>query len=223
MTTVQSLTLIAVPVTLVLVLVFLIAVARPDADQGVYAAYLAIAALVSLYLLLVAVGGLGEAIAQRLALGDDASSIGSGGSPAAVQLYFNLAEQGGSTAIAAFGALAVLMGASLVFHTRRRSELLAAYPDGSVARIDRAYRAAVCVAMIALIAAASVAAGAAGYQFFSDQIAVSDKVRNLAMGTLLAYGGLVLVAGLVFRASFWAIRENDETPEVAAPAEPGDA
>ena len=43
------------------------------------------------------------------------------------------------------------------------------------------------------------------------------------MGTLLAYGGLVLVAGLVFRANFWAIRGNDETPEVAAPAEPGDA
>jgi len=33
------------------------------------------------------------------------------------------------------------------------------------------------------------------------------------MGSLPSYGGLVLVAGLVLRAHFWAIRGNDHSAE----------
>jgi hypothetical protein len=32
------------------------------------------------------------------------------------------------------------------------------------------------------------------------------------MGSLLSYGGLVLVAGLVFRANVWAIRRTTKRP-----------
>ena len=39
------------------------------------------------------------------------------------------------------------------------------------------------------------------------------------MGTLLSYAGLVLVAGLVFGANFWAIRGRIVTPDEGAAVE----
>jgi hypothetical protein len=93
------------------------------------------------------------------------------------------------------------------------SELQFAYQAPSFA--DAGDRGAVCFAMVSLAAVAAVVAGAAGYNFFSQPIAAGngDRIRDLAMGSLLSYGGLVLVAGLVFRTNFWAIRGNDETPD----------
>jgi hypothetical protein len=212
MSSLQFISVVGIPVTVLLVAVALIAFARPDADEGIYPAYLALVSLLSIYLFLLALAALGESIAQHLVLGDardaDLGSTGSFG------VYYSLFASGGASAIAAFAALTVLMGASLGFHTQRRAELLAVVPRGSTPeRIERAYRAAVCFAMVSLVAVGGVLAGNAGYNFFSQPVAGGrgDELRDLAMGSLLAYGGLVLVAGLIFRANVWAIRGNDES------------
>jgi hypothetical protein len=224
MSELQFASVIAIPVSVLLVAVTLIAFARPDADEGPYAAYLALVSLLSLYLLLLALAALGEAIGQHLVVGDDPyrSGIGSSGS---LDVYYSLFTNGGAAAIAGFATVAAVAAAAFGFHRRRRTELLSdAVTGGTVDRIDRAYRGAVCFAMVSLAAVAAVVAGTAGYNFFSQPIAIADgdRIRDLAMGSLLSYGGLVLVAGLVFRANFWAIRGNDEETEVT-PAELGDA
>jgi hypothetical protein len=214
MSSLQIVSVIGIPITVLLVAVALIAFARPDADDGPYAAYLALASLFSLYMLLLMLGALGESIGQHLVLGSDQAPEFD--SPGALSTYYSLFTNGGAIAIAAFATVAAVMGGSFVFHSRRRAEFLTDSAENeSIGRIDRAYRAGVCFAMLALAAVAALVAGAAGYTFFSEPIAaaLADQNRDLAMGSLLAYGGLVLVAGLIFRAHFWAIRGNDETPE----------
>lgn len=223
MSELQFASVIAIPLSVLLVAVALIAFARPDPNAGPYAAYLALMSLLSLYLLLLALAATGEAIGQHLVVGDDPfrSGIGSSG---ALDTYYSLFANGGAAAIAGFATVAVVAGAAFVFHRRRHAELLTAAPEGgTVDRVDRAYRGAVCFAMVSLAVVAAVIAGTAGYNFFSQPIASADgdRIRDLAMGSLLSYGGLVLVAGLVFRANVWAIRGNDEETEVA-PAEQGD-
>lgn len=214
MSSVQFASVLAIPLTVLLVAVALIALARPDPDEAVYATYLALVSLLSLYLLLLALAALGESVGQHLVL-DPArdSELGSSGS---LDVYFSLFTRGGGSAIAAFATVAAVMAASFGFHHRRRTELLAtSTPGGTADRIDRAYRGAVCFAMVSLAALGALLAGNAGYNFFSQPVSTAsgDQVRDLAMGSLLAYGALVLVAGLVFRANVWAIRGNDETPD----------
>jgi len=215
-TELQVISVIGIPVTVLLVAVTLIAIARPDPDDGPYAAYLALASLLSIYLLLLALAATGEALAQHLVMGDDdplRSDIGSVGS---LGIYYSLFSTGGAAAIAGFAAVAAAAGGSFGFHHRRRSELLLEAPaGGTVDRIDRAYRGAVCFAMVSLGLVAALLVGAASYTFFSQPIVGpdGDRLRDLAMGSLLSYGALVLVAGLVFRANVWAIRGNDETPD----------
>lgn len=212
MSSLQFVSIVSIPVTVLLVAVALIAFARPDSDDGVYAAYLALASLSSLYLLLLTLAASGESVAQQLVLRDarDAEL----GSPGSLDAYFSLFTSGGASAIAAFASVAAVMAGSFGFHARRRAELVATTaPGGTVDRVDRAYRAAVCFAMVSLAAVGGLLAGNAGYNFFSQPFAAAngDRVRDLAMGSLLAYGALVLAAGLVFRANVWAIRGNDRT------------
>jgi hypothetical protein len=225
-TELQVVSVIGIPLTVLLVGVTLIAFARPDPDDGPYAAYLALASLLSIYLLLLALAATGEAIGQHLVLGDDDPFRSDLGSLNSLSVYYSLFTTGGAAAIAGFATVAAVAGGSFGFHHRRRTELLVEAPEGgTVDRIDRAYRGAVCFAMLSLALVAALVAGAAGYNFFAQPIAGGDgdRLRDLAMGSLLAYGGLVLVAGLVFRANFWAIRGNDEAPEDVTPAELGDA
>jgi hypothetical protein len=211
---------VGIPITVVLVAVVLIALARPDGEDTVYAAYLALASLLSLYLLLVALAGTAEGITRQIVVGDHRSEFGNDIATPVLSL-FSGDDPGG--AIAAFATTAVLMGASLGFHQRRRTEL-ASTGDASVDDIDRAYRAGVCFTMVTVIAGAAFIAGTAGYEFFHQPVAgAGDQVRDVSMGLLLSYGGLVLVAGLIFRANVWAIRGNDESPEVGVTAaEPAD-
>jgi hypothetical protein len=224
MSSLQFVSVLAIPVTVLLVAVTLIALSRPDPDEAVWASYLALASLLSLYLLLLSLAALGESVTQHLVVGDARDS--QLGSPGSLDTYFSLFTTGGAGAIAAFGAVAAVMAGVLGFHRRRAAELLATTaPGGTADRVDRAYRGAVCFAMISLAVVGGLLAGNAGYNFFSQPVSAGngDQIRDLAMGSLLAYGALVLVAGLLFRVNVWAIRGNDETPEDVAPAEIGDA
>jgi hypothetical protein len=214
MSSLQFVSVLAIPVTVLLVAVTLIALSRPDPDEAVYASYLALVSLLSLYLLLLALAALGESVGQHLVL--DPARDSELGSPGSLDVYFSLFTRGGGSAIAAFATVSAVMAASFGFHQRRRTELLAtSTPGGTADRVDRAYRGAVCFAMVSLAALGALLAGNAGYNFFSQPVSVStgDQVRDLAMGSLLSYGALVLVAGLVFRANVWAIRGKDETPD----------
>ena len=207
MSSLQFVSILGIPLTVLLVAVALIAFARPDPDEAVYASYLALVSLLSLYLLLLMLAAYGESLVRHLVIGDVRDSeFGSSGSLSA---YFTLFTSGGASAVAAFATVAAVMAGSFGFHSRRRSELIATTaPGGTADRVDRAYRAAVCFAMVSLAAVAGLLAGNAGYIFFSQPVSVAngDQLRDLAMGSLLAYGALVLVAGLVFRANVWAIR-----------------
>ena len=218
----QLTSIIGVPLVVLFVAVVLLAFARPDRDEdtGVYASYLALASVFSLYVGLLALAALGEAVSQHLAIGDgnardllDTSS--------AFRTYFSLVSGGGPSPIAAFATLAALMGAVFVYHSRRRNELAASErPDSAAVRIDRAYRASICFAAVSLIAIGALVAGSAGYDFFADRVGSSSELRDAAMGSFIAYGGLVLVAGAVFRMNIWAIRggemdEDEGDPELA--------
>lgn len=204
----QLTSIIGVPLAVLFVTVVLLAFARPDRDEdnGAYAAYLALAAVFSLFVGLLAVAALGEAITQHLVVGDHgAGDLLSGAS--SYRTYISLTVGGGPSTIAAFATLTVLMGAAFSYHARRRTELAAAESTHpTIGRIDRAYRAAVCFAMLTLIAIGALVAGSGGYDFFAEKIGSTDKVRDLAMGSFLSYAGLVLVAGIVFRLNVWSIR-----------------
>jgi hypothetical protein len=209
----QLTTFVGLPLVIVFVASVLLAFARPDRGDGdgLYASYLAVARLFGVYMGLLAAAGLAEAISQRIVLGEPAGEANqfSGLS----RIYTSLIDDGGGAPIGAFATLLVLMIVVYVYHARRASEL-ATEQDPAAIRVERAYAGAVCFAMLSLVISAGLVAGAAGYDFFSEPIATSnDHLRDLAMGALLVYGGLVLVAGLIFRANVWAIRGNDETPD----------
>ena len=217
--------MIGIPVTVLLVAVTLIAIARPDPDDGPYAAYLALASLLSIYLLLLALTATGEALGQHLVMGDDdpfRSDIGSVGS---LSIYYSLFTTGGA---------ARSPGSPPSRWWQAGRSVPPPAPRGAARRRPEADRrahrprlpGAVCFAMVSLALVAALVAGAAGYTFFSQPVSIAngDRIRDLAMGSLLSYGGLVLVAGLVFRANVWAIRGNDEAPDDDVTlAEMGDA
>lgn len=207
----QLTSIIGVPLVVLFVAVVLLAFARPDRDEdtGVYAAYLALASVFSLYVGLLALAALGEAVSQHLAAGDE-STRDLLGTPSAYRTYFSLVSGGGPAPIAAFAAMAALMGAVFAYHSRRRSELAASErPTSTAGRIDRAYRASTCFSAVSLIAIGALVAGSAGYEFFAERVGSNSELRDMAMGSFIAYGGLVLVAGAVFRTNIWAIRGGE--------------
>ena len=205
----QITSIIGVPLAVLFVTIVLLAFARPDRDEdnGVYAAYLAIASVFSLYLGLLALAALGEAITQYLVIGTDPSN-GELANPVAGRAALNHVVGGnGAESIAAFAALAGLMAIAYAYHARRRSELIASETTSpTVANVDRAYRAGACFAMLSLITIGAVIAGASGYDFFSQPVGSTAQLRDFAMGSLVTYGGLVLLAGAVFRLNVWGIR-----------------
>src|SRR4051812_48939994 len=98
MSSLQFVTVLGIPVTVLVVAVTLIALSRPDPDEAVYASYLALVTLLSLYLLLLTLAALGESVAQHVVIGDARdSSLGSNGS---LDTYFTLFTSGGASAIA---------------------------------------------------------------------------------------------------------------------------
>ncbi len=217
----QLTTIVGIPLAVLFVAVVLLGFARPDRDEdhGIYASYLALASVFSLYVGVLAVAALGEAIGQHLAVGDDPSRdlMNDDG---VWRTYFQLVANGGPSTIAAFATLTALMAGVFTYHARRRRELAAAeHPHLAIARIDRAYRASVCFAMVSLIAIGALVAGSAGYDFLAEPVGSSGEFRDQSMATLLAFGGLVLAAGLVLRANLWAMRggagEAEGEPELA--------
>ncbi|MEP6624961.1 MAG: hypothetical protein ABJC79_10990 [Acidimicrobiia bacterium] len=215
----QLTAIIAVPLTILLVTIVLLAFARPDRDEdnGAYASYLALASVFSLYLGLLALAALGEAVTQYLVVGDsDARDLLN--TPSTFRTYFSLMSTGGPSAIAGFATLTALMAVAFSYHARRRTELTASSGNHpTIDGINRAYRASVCFAMISLIAIGAVVAGSAGYDFFAERIGSTDELRDQAMGSLLAYGGLVLLAGVVFRRNIWDIRGGNEVADDGPP------
>ena len=219
----QLTSIIGIPLAVLFVTVVLLAFARPDRDEdtGAYGAYLALASVFSLYLGLLALAALGEAVTQYLVFGDSARDDLLNSSPSAFRTYFSLISGGGSSSIAAFATLTVLMAAAFAYHVRRRTELAASdNTHPAIGRIDCAYRGGVCFAMLSLIAVGALVAGSSGYDFFAQQIGSTDQLRDYSMGSFLAYGGLILVAGAIFRLNVWGIRggdamTNDEEPDVA--------
>lgn len=209
MTGFQIAATIGIPVTVLVVLVLLIAVARPDRDpdgDGLYAVYLAAVSVTTLYMMLVSLAALGEGISEHFAISEQESSlIGETGSSSS---YFILGlVQGSDASIAAFAALALFGAIGFGFHHQRRAELRTKleFTGSAAERVDRAHDAAVCFAMIVLIFIGALIAGVAGYTFFAPPNH-GDTVRDVAGGQLLSYGLLVLVAFLIFRSRFWAIR-----------------
>ena len=122
----QATSIIGVPLAVLFVTIVLLAFARPDRDEdnGVYAAYLAVASIFSLYLGLLALSALGEAITQYLVVGTDPSNNELGNQVSA-RAYLTLVAGGnGAASIAGFATLAGLMGIVYAYHARRRSELM---------------------------------------------------------------------------------------------------
>lgn len=211
MSTFSLTSFIGVPLAVLFVTVVLLAIARPDRDEdnGAYAAYLALASVFSLYLGLLALAALGDAISQYLVVGPDPAN-GDQLIQGTLRGSIALMTMGGASSIAACATLAALMGIAYGYHARRRAELMAAAADApTIVNVDRAYRGDVCFAMLSLIAIGALVAGSSGYEFFAEKIGSSDQLRDLAMGSLVTYGALILVAGAVFRLNVWGIRGGD--------------
>ena len=211
MTGFQLATTIGLPTTALVVMVFLLVIARPDRDpegNGVYGAYLATASVISLYVLLISAAALGEAVTQDL-VGSAQSSALDGASPTSSYFLLQLL-QGGEASIAIYAVIAALAAIIYLFHHRRRAELRASanFSGSAAARVDRAADAAICFTMIVLMFIGALVAAAAGYTFFSPPNH-RDEIRDLSGGQLLSYGGLVVVAFFIFRARFWGIRGQD--------------
>ena len=112
----------------------------------------------------------------------------------------------------AWGAVALVMIIVFAFHTKRRNELLHE-DDEIVERVDAAYCGAVCFAMVSLAILAATAAGFGVYEVLAQPVGISDQARDLSGVEAISYGALFAAACVIFRAHFWAIRGNDETPD----------
>ncbi len=216
MSALQITSIIGIPLAVLFVTVVLLAFARPDRDEdnGVYAAYLAVASIFSLYLGLLALSALGETITQYLVVGTDPSNSDVA-NPVAGRAALNLVVgANGAESIAAYATLTGLMGIAYAYHARRRSELgTSERASPTVGNVDRAYRAGVCFAMLSLIGVGALIAGASGYDFFSQPVGSTDQVRDYSMGSFVTYGALILVAGAIFRLNVWGIRGGDTTDD----------
>lgn len=222
MSSYQLVNFVGIPLTVLLVAVTLTAFARPDGtSDGTYTAYLGFVQVFSLYALLLALAATAESIGRHLVLGDVGRAtdpFSTGVASIAISAFSNDGEL--APAIGA-GALAVVMAVVFTFHARRRGELDPGSDEG-VARVDRAYRGAVCFAMASLAVVAALAAGQGAYQFFAEPVGVSSQGRDLAGFQMVIYGGLLVATFIIFRAHFWDIRPgsgNDGTGGGVATAE----
>ncbi len=203
---------VGAPEAILLVFVLLMAAARPDRDpdgDGLYAVYLSGACLAALYSLLIFGAGLIEAVAEVFARDSDRSTLGA-------SLNFDFPT--GDSNHAAIGAVSVaLVLAAIVygFHTQRRRELHSSGSDATSAssRVGRAYLASVCFAMVVVILRSGLMAGNAVVEFLDP---TDDHSKDLAAGTLIGYGLAALVAFLIFRTHFYAIRGRSPDPTGAA-------
>jgi hypothetical protein len=210
----------AVPIVVIVALLALVLIARPDrgpGDDGLYASYLSAINIASLYLLLTAGAAAIDAIAQGVLVSFPAGNNGfegptSAGFLSALGGYYGGPESSDTAAIAAVvnGVLAIAAGLVLMFHLRRRQELLASasFTGSAAERVDRAYLGGVCflTATIGVIAAAIT-----GYSIMRLVAPdVTGTVRHLEeeQGTaqLIAYGLLTVISFSVFRFCFWGIR-----------------
>lgn len=223
---ISSVEQLAIPVTILVVYLVLVAFARPDRDDergdGLYASYLGVVGVVSLYTVLlfgvIAVATLGELVLVDRAGGSDEfngisqatgvvgllSGFGSGTTDEQTKATFVLA-----TSLAGAAAIA------FAYHSRRRSELEASdgYADSAAARVDRAYRAAVAFVAVTLGIIAVGFIGDAVYQLVTEpstQGVTPTVVRDRAAVELVSFGLLLVVVLTIFRSAFWAIRGVDD-------------
>lgn len=218
----------AIPLAALLVFVVLVAVARPDRDQGgngLYAVYLSAVGITALYIVFVFGAMFLGSIAERLlvdfptAREQGFDSFSSSGVPGG---FANLLSgigpagdaDGAVQSAVASGMVAAGAAAVLGFHLRRRSELLAdeGFAGSAAERVDRAFLAA--VAFVTVIVGIT-ALGFAGYGVFrivapdvSGQLDTFESEQGLAQA--LAYGALVAACIVVFRRCFWSIRDGSE-------------
>jgi hypothetical protein len=226
LTTLQS--FVAVPFVVLIVFLVLMAVARPDLDdrgEGLYAVYLAVVGITALYLLLILGATSLGAITQRAIVDEHASSaetfdgsLDTAGLPTSAFVGGSDETQHGLVRSAVFnGLFAVAAGAVFVYHLRRRRELASgsSFPGSAAERVDRAYVAVVAfVAVVVGISAFAVAGYGTVRILAPDVTGRNDTFESqLGLSQLIAYGGLVVVCGALFRTHFWRIRPDVENTE----------
>lgn len=211
MTALQLITNIGAPLTVLLVFALLVVLARPDCDSdGVYAVYLGAASLASLYMLLVMTAAGIQAVGEHFARGRE-----SGFDQISVTSFDFMFGDNSNATLGATAAAVVFAAIVFGFHTQRRRELRAAHQDqaSGATRVDRAYLASVCFAMVTIVLQSAILIGGSAIAFFDTK---QDYSRDVAAGTLIGYGLAALVAFLIFRTHFWAIRGRSPDPTGAA-------
>jgi hypothetical protein len=218
--TVGQLEQLVLPFSVVIVYVTLALAARPDRDDqgnGLYAFYLGLVSLVSLYVLLVFGANTISAVGELVLVdhgGLSTDTFDNSGVSGVYGLFFS-SSVGSEEEAAGFLVLAgaFVLAAALVFtfHLRRRQEL-AASPgyDGSAAeRGARAYGGAVAFMTVLLGVLATVFVGDALYRMIAEPTTsgvTRAVVRDRATIQLIAFGALLVTTLWLFRAHFWAIR-----------------
>ncbi len=215
---------VSLPVTVLLVLVVLLAIARPDHDDtgdGLYAVYLGAAAVTALYLMLIfGVAGL-NAVTERVLVDQppqSAQNFGDGGLSGVTGLFLGgedgdpdqLVQRAVLSGLLALGAAAVL-----VFHLRRRSELAASedFANSAAARVDRAYFAAVSFIAIVVGISALGLTGHGALRLVAPGVTGSIDTFEEQQGVaqIISFGALLAVCVALFQTHFWAIRSSSES------------
>ncbi|MBK5288324.1 MAG: hypothetical protein JJE46_07645 [Acidimicrobiia bacterium] len=203
MTSLQFISNIGAPATVLLVVALLMVLARPDRDtggDGAYAVYLSAASLAALYMLLVMTAAGIQAIAEHFARGraNGFNNV----SITSFDLFFG---DNSNATIGATAAAIVVAAIVYGFHTRRRRELrtVEGHEASGVARVGRAYLGSVCFAMVTILLESAILIGGSAIAFIDTS---NDRSRDIAAGTLIGYGLVALVAFLIFRSHFWAFR-----------------
>jgi hypothetical protein len=213
---------IVVPLTILVVYLALVLLARPDRDEegnGLYASYLGLVGVTSMYALLTfgvaALAALGELIlVDRSGIRDEFGSgfTTPGGALGILSGYSSLNTDSEVQAALVLG-LALTAAAAIVFvyHLRRREELAITdgYDGSAPDRIDRVYRATLAFVAVTVGIIAVGWVGDAVYRLLAepDTTGVTrEVVRDRATVQLVAYGALVAATIALFRSSFWAIR-----------------
>jgi hypothetical protein len=223
-TLLQSFLQVALPLTVLLVLVVFLAIARPDHDDtgdGIYAVYLSVAAVTALYLMLIfGVAGL-NAVAQRVLVDrppQSAQDFGNGGLTGVTGLFLG-GEEGDPDLLVQQAVLSGLMalgaGIVFVFHVRRRSELAASedFAGSAGARVDRAYLAAVCFIAIVIGIPALGFLGHGALRLVAPGVTGSIDTFEEQQGVaqLISFGALLAACIALFQTHFWSVRSSSES------------
>ncbi len=202
-----------VPIVVLVALLALVLIARPDrgpGDDGLYAAYLSAIGVASLYLLLTAGATAIDAIAQGVLVSFPAGNTSFEGATAAGFLtalggYFGGPENSDTAAIAAVvnGVLAIAAGLVLMFHLRRRQELLASgtFTGSAAERVDRAYLGGICFLTVTVGVMAAAITGYSIMRLVAPDVTGTVRHFEEEQGTaqLIAYGLLTVISYTVFR------------------------